>query len=246
MSGRELLDADAETSQIPGSDLPGGGVDATASGLRPTVEFVRDRYEAGDRFLAIGCGDGAFLEDVASNCPGLSCTGVAIAPRPVPDRQRSEAEYLRADAGQLPLQERSYRFIHFDGVLRQFAGRDRGRSKRAVISALSDAKDCLREDGWVLVSERSPRGRHLPDRLLASCIFTASKYGSYPRSLIDSRVTPGHPSRSVYTRPELRGMLAMAGFQVHDVDVHRNCERAGPPGFLERVTQRLTLYASPR
>lgn len=246
MSGQDYLDTHAEASHVPDGDLPPGNVDATKSATRPKVDFVRDRYDAGDRFLDIGCGDGAFLEYLSSKCPGLSCTGIDIAPGLFPNRQLSDAEYLHADALQLPFQERSYRFIHVDGVLQHLVGRDRGTSKRKVISALSAARDCLRDDGWVLVTERSHRGRHLPDRLVAKCIFMGSKYGSYPLSIIDSRVKPGQPSRSVYTQPELEGMLSMAGFQVSDIDVLRNPDRAFPRRLLQRETQRLTFYASPR
>lgn len=245
MSGQEYLDPNGETAYVSDGDHQPGDADPTMADAPPMVDFVRDRYDTGDRFLYIGYDD-AFFESVGSACPGLDCCRIDATLGSSPDWQDSDGESLRSDTFQFADEAGSVRFIHFDGVLQHLVGRDRGRSKRQVIAALSAAKDALHEDGWVLVTERAPRLRFLPDRFVAKCLFSTSKYASYPRSTVDPRVVAGQPTHCLYTRPELRGMLAMAGFEIRDVDVRQTQDRASSGLVLPRVSRPLTYFATPR
>lgn len=179
------------------------------------LEFIKATQNHNSALLDIGGGAGSFAKLLVDNCPNLGV--VVLDPS---EGLLSEIDDVRVKKvngclpNDMPLVSH-FNYVHIRHVLHHITGSSIGKSKELVRLSLMTMKECLNDDGFLLVHDTFYEGYLFPP-ISRTLVFNLLALQKRVGRIIPSKEFLAGLEVCFYTRSEFKSMLGDCGFEIVD------------------------------
>lgn len=207
------------------------------------LSLIKKYASNGDSLLDIGCGSGAFLQQVSDQSPIEDVVGIDIAPEMLSDSTADAGDYAVANARMLPFKDSSFDFVHADTVIHHIVGATWKESKQYAKQLLEDVNRILTEGGYFLITERIQKARLISDEVLSWIIFRVLRDGAVLAKPFHQNARAKQPPISFYSEEELFNSLLDADYSILGVDRFSITDLRTLHKLVQTESRRVNIYA---